>query len=82
MFMNQFRKLVFTLIGVSLISSTGFGQVAVNTDNSAPDALTMLDVKSVTSGLTTRVLGQGLGTETSTILSNQLPAHPHSIIFQ
>jgi hypothetical protein len=41
----------FMLITILLFGSTLFAQVAINTDNSAPDNSAMLDVKSTVRGV-------------------------------
>jgi len=43
-------KTITLLLIFCLTLMSGYGQIAVNTDNSSPDASAMLDVKSVTSG--------------------------------
>ena len=44
-------KPIYILIIALSLTLTGFAQVAVSTDNSAPDASAMLDVKSTTKGV-------------------------------
>lgn len=44
-------KAIYFLIIVLSVTLTGFSQLAVNTDNSAPNASAMLDVKSTTKGM-------------------------------
>lgn len=47
----EMKKLLYLLVGLTILINPIFAQVAINNDNSNPDPSAMLDVKSTDKGL-------------------------------